>query len=323
MAGREKLITVGTAYVDLDLLDFPLEDTGLPLEKELAGRQYTVGLGGSALNFARICSGLDLEAVFVGKIGSDLLGRMVLPKLMEESGVTPELIIEDNEKVCSNLGINFHDGKNDRSSIAVAGDANKFLTSDEVKERIVPHLDDSKYLYIGGIYKLSKLLPAFEDLIAPAKERGLKLILDHGRIPSEPSAADKEIYERLRKLTQQVDYYFPSRDEFLTLWDVDSIEAGLRKLAEESNATVVVKNGKEGVEYLQNDQLQKARAFSVEPLSTTGAGDSFNAGFIAAQNKGADVARSARFGCATAGLKISRPVLPTYAEVEAFMQNEA
>jgi ribokinase len=58
-------------------------------------------------------------------------------------------------------------------------------------------------------------------------------------------------------------------------------------------------------------------------VETTGAGDAFNGGFAVAIARGATPAEAARFGCAVAGISVTRagtaPSMPTLAEVEALL----
>jgi ribokinase len=65
-------------------------------------------------------------------------------------------------------------------------------------------------------------------------------------------------------------------------------------------------------------------AFVAGPVvETTGAGDAFNGGFAAAIARGSEPAEAARFGCAVAGISVTRagtaPSMPTLAEVEALL----
>ena len=65
-------------------------------------------------------------------------------------------------------------------------------------------------------------------------------------------------------------------------------------------------------------------AFNAGPVvETTGAGDAFNGGFAAALSRGHDPVEAARFGCAVAGISVTRPgtapSMPTLAEVEALL----
>ena len=61
-------------------------------------------------------------------------------------------------------------------------------------------------------------------------------------------------------------------------------------------------------------------------VETTGAGDAFNGGFATGLARGMDAAAAVRFGCAVAGISVTRPgtapSMPTLAEVEALLAGD-
>jgi sugar/nucleoside kinase (ribokinase family) len=310
-----ELIAIGGAYIDITVPNFPLESTGLQLETEVVGSEYIIEPGGSAVNFARLCGALDMPVRFIGKVGKDTFGT-TLADFLRRDHVQPALVV--GEDVSTNVGFNMvnQDGK---SIMAVAGTANQSLAVDEVYTAATERLASGSYLYIGGCFKLKKLLPAFERLMQDAKTANVPVVLDHGRVTNDIADSDKEI---VRKLALRTDIYLPSADEFMKLWGVSSIEAGLRLLKHKGHAGVtIVKNSDKGALVLIDDRVVTVPSFAVTPIHTIGAGDTFNAGFIAAQYKGTNLLDSIRFGCATAALKISQKTLPVYADVQNFMVN--
>jgi ribokinase len=69
---------------------------------------------------------------------------------------------------------------------------------------------------------------------------------------------------------------------------------------------------------------QHVAAFNAgKVVETTGAGDAFNAGFAVALSEGLDVVEAARFGCAVAGISVTRhgtaPSMPKRSEVIELM----
>jgi ribokinase len=61
-------------------------------------------------------------------------------------------------------------------------------------------------------------------------------------------------------------------------------------------------------------------------VETTGAGDAFNGGFAVALSEGRDVIDAVRFGCATAGISVTRagtaPSMPARAEIDALLAKQ-
>ena len=93
----------------------------------------------------------------------------------------------------------------------------------------------------------------------------------------------------------------------------------MRSFASKAAATIIVKCAEEGAYGIENGEVVHMFAFSVRPRNTVGAGDSFNAGMIAAQSVGLTLRKSMEFACAVAALKISRDELPSAEDVEDFL----
>ena len=88
--------------------------------------------------------------------------------------------------------------------------------------------------------------------------------------------------------------------ELLAITHEDSIEAGLERLAE--IPTVAVKLGARGAVAQRGSQIVYADSIPVKVIDTTGAGDSFDAGFVYAYLAGQDLAQALRFACACGSL---------------------
>lgn len=310
----KKLLAIGGAYLDINCPDFPFDATGIKPEKELVSPNYVLEPGGSAVNFARLCVALGLETTFIGKVGDDYHGHLLMA-LLEAAGVKAPLI--QDAAVSTNLGINFINPAGSTIMTAV-GSANQALHAAELTEYVMPLLPQLDYFYIGGCFKLTTLLPAFTELAQAAKTAGVKIVLDHARIVQNTT---KKQLETVKQLALLADYYLPSRDEFLELWEVESVEAGLRVLQNRASAEIILKDGAKGAVFLEGDAIIRSAAFPAQPLHLVGAGDSFNAGLITAQTQGLDLAESVRFANATAALKISHPDLPTFQQVQALIAN--
>lgn len=308
---RPEVLSLGTMYVDINLAKFPFNEGLLP-ESETVGRDYEMALGGSALIFARMCTTLGLRTVFIGKTGDDPVGKM-LEKLAQESGIVPAFI--QDPSVLTNLGINYINPEGQRI-MTVGGTANQSLSSEEVERVFSEHIGQVNYFYLGGCFKLKSLIPSLSSLAREAKRHNVKVVLDHGRITN---AVSQEEAESIRGLLPFVDFYLPSRKEFLAVWVVEEIEEGFRKIRARSEAKVVVKDGINGAVGFNGEETSKVSAFQVNAVNRVGAGDSFNAGFIRADRDGLSFEECVRFACATAAMKISRPDLLTMESVMALL----
>lgn len=103
----------------------------------------------------------------------------------------------------------------------------------------------------------------------------------------------------------------------------------LSALPEVPVAGLLITRGAEGAEYrdLTTGEVHRQDAFRVEPVDTTGAGDTFAGYFAAALDEGLGIAPTLRLASAAAALKVTRSgagdAIPTRAEVEAFLAVQA
>lgn len=89
---------------------------------------------------------------------------------------------------------------------------------------------------------------------------------------------------------------------------------------------ILITHGARGAEYrdLESGKTYKQSAFPVEPIDTTGAGDTFAGYFAAGLDRGEDVQTALRLASAAAALKVTRPgaggAIPSLQEVETFLR---
>jgi ribokinase len=126
------------------------------------------------------------------------------------------------------------------------------------------------------------------------------------------------------------DFLIPNESEaaLLTGLSVESAaqaESAARVLLGRGARCVIVTLGAQGaLVCVEGAEAELVSVFNVGPvLETTGAGDAFCGGFAAALSEGRTVLEAARFGCATAGISVTRagtaPSMPRRAEIEALL----
>jgi ribokinase len=126
------------------------------------------------------------------------------------------------------------------------------------------------------------------------------------------------------------DFVTPNETEAEALTGVAVAGPGAAKaaagalLARGAGAAVVTL-GARGALYHAPGRSELVPAIDAGPVvETTGAGDAFNGGFAAGLARGMDPPAAVRFGCAVAGISVTRPgtapSMPTLAEVEALLR---
>src|SRR4029453_15507295 len=110
----------------------------------------------------------------------------------------------------------------------------------------------------------------------------------------------------LRETLQATDILFPNDLELSGLSAHPEPEQGLRKLHTD-RTRVVAKLGLQGAMTLEKGEVLRVPAFRIEAVDTTGAGDSFNAGFLHAWLAGQPMVSCLRLGAALGRLSPRGP----------------
>lgn len=262
--GPIELIVVGELNVDL-ILD---QVNALPaLEKERLARGMTLTLGSSSAILASNASALGLATGFVGRVGVDTFGAFVVERL-QARGV-------DTRYVLATAGV-----QTGLTAIYTFGAQRGALTYPGAMEQLT--LDDmpwdyvarAKHLHLSSYYLQPGMRPGCPELFRRAKALGLSTSFDTNWDPAE--AWGDDVFDVL----PHVDVFLPNDDEARRISGEDDLDRAMAVLARYAGA-VVVTCGRDGVRARRGDETWHLPAVPVEPVDAVGAGDSFNAGFLA------------------------------------------
>ena len=256
---------------------------------------------------ARLGAAVEL----VGGLGEDHLGEWMAEQLVDAGvrmgsvrryagqGTATTLILSDREK--SRLAFH-HEGANravDSGSVDVAligGSDMLLLTSYSIMPGLRPH---------GAV-----------ELFREARESDTRTAVDIGPAIGEPAKL-----EELGPLLAYTDYFICNEHELAVCTGGAELAAGMAAILECGAGCVVIKRGAAGAAVLQKEDGEGTGAgstgiptfvpgFTVDVLTTVGAGDSFNAGFLLAVKEKASSEEAARFGNAVAATVVSTPDRP-------------
>ncbi|WP_308639636.1 carbohydrate kinase family protein [Paenibacillus silvisoli] len=270
-ASSKKVIVIGELNVDLIFADSSIKPE--PNREKLV-RDFRLALGSSSAIAAAGLAGLGLEVSFVSIVGDDEFGRFCCGEL-KRLGVDVTHVVVDL-RARTGVTLSLTDGS-DRSLLTYMGSIGS------VSPEIFPLelLNDASHLHFGSYYLQEQMQPHWLELFKLAKAHGLTTSFDAGWDPAE--AWDRE---RLTSLLAYTDWFIPSEEEALRIFEAGSLEELPGRLPAD-RGTVIVKCGAAGsVGLFEGGWVEFADPFVVDPVDTTGAGDSFNAGFIAAKLRG-------------------------------------
>ena len=277
--------------------------------REVLADDCSLELGSSSAICAAGLARLGTPVALLGKAGDDTLGRFCIDELTR-LGVDIGLVrIEPGLKT----GITASFSSDDRALVTFPG-AIAELTADEISR---PMLSGFTHLHVSSYYLQRALQPGLAGLCAMAKQMGLTVSLDPGHDPSG------EWSHALWDAFAHCDILFLNEVELTALSGCGNVNEGIRAMSH-GPAIVVAKLGKSGSAALAGGHLYTAAPIGVEATDTTGAGDSFNAGFLHLWLRGSSLQDCLECGSICGGLSTRRlggcASQATWPEVEQRMQ---
>ncbi len=232
--------------------------------------QIRMTAGGSAANSAAWLGFLGAKARFFGKVGSDGFGRH--GEALREHHVDPRLALDPTLPTAT-IVLTL-DEQGDRTMF-VDRAANSTLTVDDISEDL---FDDVNWLHLTGYTFFDPATrPVALELIARAKKLGISVSVD----PSTTAFLREVTPEVFIEWTQGVDLLMPNLEEARLLVGATGPFVDFEALAE-LYPHVVVTLGSMGAAYVSKTVREQVAAARVQVVDTTGAGDAFTAGFLAA-----------------------------------------
>jgi sugar/nucleoside kinase (ribokinase family) len=304
---KNDIVVVGELNVDLIL-------TGLSSLPEMGqcrlSQDMLFTLGSASAIFASNIANLGLKVGFVGKVGDDDLGNFILTSLTNKNVDTSKIIKDKQAKTGICVSMSFPE---EYAMASYAGVRESFTLSDIDMDYVLT----ARHLHMSSYYLQPGMKQGFAELFRRAKEAGLTTSLDPD---SDPSGQwDNSIFEVLK----YVDIFLPNEKEAFSISKCNTVESALHILSK-TIGTVVIKTGKSGVWVKSKDRTIHANAFKVDVIDTTGAGDSFNSGFIYQFLRGSIIEECAIWGNACAAMSTTQlggtTAFPNLQEIEQFLR---
>jgi sugar/nucleoside kinase (ribokinase family) len=248
-------------------------------------------IGGSGAIVAAGAARLGLRCQLVSVVGDDALGRLQLDALSQR-GVDVSTVVID-ESVPTGLTVILSRG-DDRAVLTFLG-AIDALDAPMIDAAV---LRSARHLHISSYYLQRKLRATLEPLLVAAREGGVSVSLDPNWDPDETWDGG------LVALLPLLDYLFVNEQEARLIGRDDDVVNAARALAS-NGPTVAVKLGALGGLLVSGADMIRAPALARAVIDTTGAGDSFDAGFLCGLLAGWDLARCLELACACGSLSVS------------------
>jgi len=276
------------------------------LGETILGNDFKLGPGGKGSNQSVAAARLGADIAFVTRLGNDAFADLA-KKTWEDAGVTP-VVTFDPESYTGAAYIFVEEATGNNAIIISPGAAAKIAIAD-----IEANADLIRSASVF-VTQLEQPLPAAVRALEIARQAGVTTILN----PAPAASLDDRIFTLCDYLTPN-----ETETEELTGMPVTSIEearAAGDALLKKGVGGAVITLGERGVLYHDGKTSEVVPAFKAGAVvETTGAGDAFNGGFATGLAEGMPPLEAVRFGCAVAGISVTRPgtapSMPTRAEV--------
>ena len=236
----------------------------------------SLAIGGAESNFAVAAARLGASVTWVGRVGRDSLGDLVLRELRAEGldvvGVrddeAPTGLMLKERRTADQLRVWYYR----------RGSAGSRLRPEDVPEAAVT---GARLLHVTGI------TPALSEDAAAAVAHAVRLARTAGVLVSFDLNYRSKLWSPaeaapvFRTLAAQADVVFAGEDEAAIAVGPGTADALARRLAELGPAQVVLKQGAAGAYALVDGVEHEQAALAVTPVDTVGAGDGFVAGYVA------------------------------------------
>ncbi|NLB80646.1 MAG: carbohydrate kinase family protein [Clostridiaceae bacterium] len=233
--------------------------------------------GGCAMSAAVDMSILGIKAAILGKVGNDSFGEF-LKSVLESNNVDTDGLCVD-KKTQTSASVVLSDSQGERTFLHCTG-ANGTFSKDDINWDVI---EKSKVVFVAGTFLMDTFDGAHcASVLKRCKQMGKTTVLD--------TAWDSKgrWMDVLEQCMPYIDYFLPSIEEAMALSQKQIPEEIAKEFFDKGVSKVAIKLGSKGC-YLQDGKNKKpviVPPYKVQAVDTTGAGDSFCAGFITALVKG-------------------------------------
>jgi sugar/nucleoside kinase (ribokinase family) len=275
MTGTEILV-VGDANPDLLLTGDVVPRFG---QAEQLLETADLVLGGSAAIVAAGLARLNVHTALVSVVGNDQFGAFTRERLRERGVDISAIALEEN--LPTGLSVVLSEPR-DRAILTLPGTIPS-LGADAIRKAVARL--EPRHVHVASYFLQPSLADELQEIFAWLRQQGISTSLDTNWDPSER-------WEGVEQLLQTTSVFLPNREEALAIASTivrthvgDLDQAGL--MLSRIGCRTVIKAGVDGaVCYSAGRRMAQSSGLVLDVVDTTGAGDSFDAGYLAAMVRG-------------------------------------
>lgn len=283
---------IGAAIIDV--LAGPVNDNIL-LNGSTPMETVRLSFGGDALNEAVILSQLGVKTELISKVGNDDAGKQVL-NFLKDRQVGTNVKVEEGLETGINVVLIDKDGE--RRFLTNPSGSLRKLAEEDIMEK----LDTAADIVCLASMFVSPLfdIPAMERVFRKIKSKPGRIL-----VADMTTAKNGETLKDIAGLLPYIDYIIPNETEAERLTGEKDAFRNAELFLEHGANCVIIKRGAKGCLIKTSEKEITVPVYkNAKAVDTTGAGDSFVAGFIWGLKNGMPQEECARFGCAVASCTV-------------------
>lgn len=253
----------------IDLTQTGVSDAGIPV--------YTAFPGGAPANVAVAAAKLGAKTAFIGKVGNDAFGKLLV-NTVKENGVNSDgMVISDGSNTTLAVVSIAKSGERNFAFYR-KGFADTLLSEDEIS---VDQLADTHFVHFGSVSLTDEpSRSATLGSVQKAKDLGKTVTYDPNYRASLWNS-EGEAVEMMKKPLGTVDILKISDEELPLITGTSDPDKGTKKLHDEYGIPLILLTlGPKGAFYRFGDITGRLDTFDVKVADTNGAGDTFLGAFL-------------------------------------------
>jgi sugar/nucleoside kinase (ribokinase family) len=259
---------------------------------------YELRVGGQAANSAFALEALGVPFLLLANAGHDILGRWLRESFGESATDWPST----ERPTTVSVGITHPNGE--RTFFTNEGHLEAFGPAD-ILPRVPERAPDGSVALLVAAFLSPLVIEAFPDILAACKRANYAIALDTGWPPQGWTDQARAGFSRWLPATDILLINESEGRALSGLQDLSAAAARIRGMMPD-DATLVIKRGPEGAQAWQGGDTAHVPSPPVVVADSIGAGDIFNAGFLAARLAGRDLRK-----CVHAGVHLASAVIAT------------
>ncbi|PKG23564.1 hypothetical protein CWS01_11270 [Niallia nealsonii] len=260
---KQGIITIGDAFIDF----FSTTSENDTFEKKL---------GGATVNVAVHISRFQIPSYYLTKLGTKEDSLFVRGEI-EKEGVRLKYSVMDCNKELS--AVHVHTGINGERQFHSYSNNTPDLVLKE-QDITLDAFHNKKIFYFGsGTLFHPEAKKTTEKALNISKKMNLLVSFD-ANIRLQRWSSEKECRNVIKRLFHTIDILKLSEEEVLFLFEVDTLEEGLKRLAEYRIPVVFITMGEKGAYGLLPNSLVHKKGEAIVAIDTNGAGDAFMAAIL-------------------------------------------